>query len=101
MRFLYRGNRKKPSAADIRDDLVNLIKEKKVWLSYQFPDDFKLYLEEFYFQGFDIKENRLNLSRNSLGHGTTDEEEFTKIRAFQAILILDQMSWYISTSLMK
>jgi hypothetical protein len=101
MRFLYRGNKKQPYATDIVDDLINITKEKKVGLSYQFPDDFKSYMTTFYFRRFNVKENRLNLSRHSLGHGTTNADEFTKIRAFQAILILDQISWYVYTSILE
>lgn len=102
MRFIYRGNNKgQPKIDDVLQDLINLTKEKKVGLSIQFPDDFKTYIKSFYLQGFDVKKNRLNLSRQSLAHGTTKIEEFTKIRAFQAILILDHISSYISTSLLK
>jgi len=97
MRFLYRGNKKFPTSHDILEELVNRTKEENVWLSFQFPDDFKDYIESFYFKGFDVKENRINLSRHSLGHGTTNENEFTRIRAIQAILILDQISWYVYT----
>ncbi len=97
MRFAYRGNKKFPNSDDILKELINRTKEKNVWLSFQFPDDFKDYIKFSYFKGFDIQENRLNLSRHSLGHGTTNEDEFTRIRAFQAILILDQISWYINT----
>ncbi len=97
MRFLYRGNKKFPTSDDIIKELVNRTKEKNVWLSFQFPDDFRDFIKSSYFKGFDIKENRLNLSRHSLGHGTTSEDEFTRIRAFQAILILDQISWYVYT----
>ena len=59
------------------------------------PDDFDVYLWEFYFSSFELERGDINLSRHSLAHGVAKESEFNKIKAFQAILIMDQISFYI------
>lgn len=59
-----------------------------------FPDRFKTYLIEFYFQKFDPK-NPIRLSRNTIGHGVARKEDFNELGAVIGILILIQINYYV------
>jgi hypothetical protein len=95
MRYVYLGEKDKPKSHDLRKELVFLAKEKCNDSSLYLPDDFDNYLKDFYFSSFSLKEGKLGLSRNSLAHGVAKEEDFNKINAFQSIMILDQISFYV------
>jgi len=59
-------------------------------------DQFKDYLINSYFSKFDLEKGPAELSRHSFAHGMAiNENDYNKITAFQTILILDQISFYI------
>ena len=64
--------------------------------SLGFPDIFYKYLKEVLFKSFDLKKDEVDLSRHSTAHGVAKPEQFTKDRALQAILTLDQMYRYLT-----
>ncbi|MHA1252501.1 MAG: hypothetical protein ACTSRP_21125 [Candidatus Helarchaeota archaeon] len=64
--------------------------------SLGFPQAFYEYLKEVIFQNFDIIENKKDLSRHSASHGFAKSEDYTKMKALQAILVLDQIYFYLA-----
>lgn len=94
MRYLFLGEKEKPTSDTLADKLATVAKGKSVGLSLFLPEEFKEYLKQFYFSSFDLEKGEIDLSRHSLAHGVAKEEDFSKIGAFQAILILDQIFYY-------
>jgi hypothetical protein len=60
------------------------------------PSYFKNYLTDYFFAKFDIEKNDRPLSRHSSSHGVAEPEQYTKEKALQLILILDQIYFFIS-----
>lgn len=63
--------------------------------SLLFPRHFYNYLNDVIFSGFDVETGKLELSRNSSSHGVAQPGDYSKIRALQMILILDQLYFYL------
>lgn len=59
------------------------------------PLHFFKYLNEVVFSDFDLETGKVDLSRHSLSHGVAQAEAYTKTRALQAILVLDQIYFYL------
>jgi len=83
------------------EDLINFVKEKAEGKfgpreSLGFPDVFYNYLKETIFQNFDLKTGQVDLSRHTVSHGVAKQTEYTRTKAMQAILILDQMYFYLT-----
>jgi hypothetical protein len=53
------------------------------------------YLNRIVFANFNLETGKLDYSRNSTSHGVAKPEDYTKARALQSILILDQIYFYI------
>jgi hypothetical protein len=82
-------------------ELVEYVKQKAEGKfgpqkSLGFPDVFYRYLKEIIFQNFDLTTGQVVLSRHAVSHGVADPTKYTRIRAIQAILILDQMYFYLT-----
>lgn len=60
-----------------------------------FPEFFTDFLHNHLFLPFDLVNNNIGLSRHTSGHGVAEAEAYTKVRALQAILILDQIYFYL------
>lgn len=60
-----------------------------------FPRAFFKYLKESIFPNFDLEQGNISLSRHTSSHGVAKAEDYTKVRALQMILILDQIYFYI------
>lgn len=60
-----------------------------------FPRAFFEYLKESVFPNFDLERGNVSLSRHTSSHGVAKAEDYTKVRALQMILILDQIYFYI------
>ena len=56
---------------------------------------FLQYLKEVVFANFDVNQGKVDLSRHSSSHGVAEVEKYTKERALQMILILDQIFFYL------
>jgi len=61
-----------------------------------FPEEFYQYLKEPVFKNFDLQTGQVVLSRHSVSHGVADQKQYTRTKALQAILILDQMYFYLT-----
>lgn len=82
-------------------ELIKFISEKAVNSfgsddSLGFPGIFYKYADEVIFKSFNLKKKDIELSRHSTSHGVAKTEKYTKPRALQLILILDQMFFFIS-----
>ncbi|MDY6839838.1 MAG: hypothetical protein SWH78_17910 [Thermodesulfobacteriota bacterium] len=64
-------------------------------ISLFLPRYFLKYLEKSVFAQFDIETGNLPLSRHTSSHGMAKAEDYTKCRALQMILILDQIYFYL------
>jgi hypothetical protein len=58
------------------------------------PKNFRRYLKEVYFAGFDPR-NPKDLSRNTVSHGVAPVEKFTLKSSLIGLLILDQLSYFM------
>ena len=63
--------------------------------SLAFPNEFYRYIREQVFANFDVKAGNIPLSRHSSAHGVAGAHEYTKARALQAILTLDQLRQFL------
>jgi hypothetical protein len=63
--------------------------------SLLFPRDFLHYMKEAIFPKFDLEQGGVALSRHTSSHGVAKAEDYTKDRAVQMILILDQLYFYV------
>jgi hypothetical protein len=52
-------------------------------------------LKDAIFPKFDLEKGEIVLSRHTSSHGIAKVEDYSKIRAIQMILILDQLYFYI------
>ena len=59
------------------------------------PRAFFEYLKDSIFPKFDLEKGDISLSRHTSSHGVAKAEHYTKSRALQMILILDQIYFYI------
>ncbi len=81
-------------------ELQNYIKQKaessfKAVSSLGFPNEFYEYLNHSVFENFDLATGRVDLSRHTTSHGYANANDFNKSKALQAILILDQIYFYL------
>jgi hypothetical protein len=61
-----------------------------------FPKEFARYLAEYVYASYDPESAAgSKASRHAFGHGAVDDEGYTKIRALQAVLTLDQLAFYL------
>lgn len=81
-------------------DLINYVFDKGKTktgseASLFFPRNFLYYLKEAIFPKFDLEKGDIALSRHTSSHGVAKVEDYSKTRAVQMILILDQLYFYI------
>jgi hypothetical protein len=81
-------------------DLIQYIVEKGKTrsgsdYSLLLPGPFLQYLNNAVFAKFDLNSGNIPLSRHSSGHGVANASDYTKARALQAILTLDQLFFYL------
>ncbi|MFC1946604.1 hypothetical protein ACFLXY_01645 [Chloroflexota bacterium] len=59
------------------------------------PLPFFRYLNDVVYANFNLESGTIDLSRHSLAHGVAKPELFSRLKALQAIFILDQIYFYI------
>lgn len=96
--YLIFEDTKSPSIKS--DELLRHLKEKGLKRTGSkdpliFPEFFSTFLQNYLFPQFDLVKNNIGLSRHTSGHGLAKAEAYTRIRALQAILILDQIFFYL------
>ncbi|HEY9206738.1 MAG TPA: hypothetical protein VIO58_12555 [Candidatus Methanoperedens sp.] len=95
MRYIYLGTTEKSSQNNLVDKLTDIAETNNPDSCLFLPNNFNEFLKKFYFNNFDLEKGDLDLSRNTIGHGVVRDEDLNRIKAFQAILILDQMFFYV------
>jgi hypothetical protein len=99
LRALYlvdigRGSRVKSS--ELIDHIIAKGRVKAVSdTSLLLPSEFLEYLRDVVFANFDVEQAPAALSRNSSSHGVADPHLYTRERALQLILALDQIHYYL------
>ena len=92
----FKEHNKKPSFPQLKDYITNKAKKKfSSEGSLGFPDYFYDYLDKCVFEKFDWKTGTINLARHTVAHGYAKQEDFTRVKALQSILILNQLYFYL------
>jgi hypothetical protein len=60
-----------------------------------FPTYFTEYLSMYFYPEFKMNDLEFELTRHTISHGLASAESYTKLRALQVILVLDQIFFYI------
>lgn len=94
--FQDTGKGKKVYIHELLDHLTEKGKEKTgANYSLYLPLPFLTYLKEIVFPQFNLEEDRVGLSRHTASHGVAKSEDYTRIKALQTILTLDQIYFYL------
>jgi hypothetical protein len=92
----YKAHGKKPSFKKLKEYIRNRAQNKFFSKgSLGFPEYFYEFLDKDVFQNFDLSTGKIDLARHSLTHGYAKQEDFTKVKALQALLILNQIFFYL------
>ncbi|MBI5294050.1 MAG: hypothetical protein HY869_01140 [Chloroflexi bacterium] len=92
----FRRFGEKPSMQQIQQYITDLGKQKFSSVgSLGFPSLFYDYLNQSVFKGFDLESGEIPSSRHSFAHGVAKFENYSQIRAFQLLLTLDQIYFYL------
>lgn len=76
--------------------LRELLNQTELVPQVYFPEAFKTYMLNFYFKNFDLEQEKLELSRNTIGHGVSTAETYDKKSCVIAFLIINQLYYYSS-----
>ncbi len=94
--FTDTGKSRKVKAKELLSYLIEKGKGKSgSGESLFLPLHFLKYLNEVVFSDFNLETGKVDLSRHSSSHGVAKAEAYTKTKALQAILVLDQIYFYI------
>ena len=82
-------------SADLISHIIEKAKTKSGSdYSLLFPLPFLEYLRDVVFANFSVETGDIGMSRNTSSHGVAETTQYTKDRALQLILILDQIYFY-------
>ena len=88
--------RRPPNTKELKEHMADRAKTKFPHSeSLGFSGLFVDYLENVLFKSFDVEAGTIDLSRHSVAHGVLGVEKYTKVRALQLILVLDQIYFYL------
>lgn len=92
----HRDKGTKPTTKELKDYLNSKAKFSfSTENSLGFPGLFAEYLNKVIFNNFDIESGNVSFSRHAIGHGVAPDTLFSRERALQCILILDQLYFYL------
>jgi len=92
----FKSHGKKPSFQELKRHIKQQgVSKFNTISSLGFPKEFYKYLEKTVFKNFNIATGDLDLSRHTTSHGYANVNDFNKAKALQAILILDQIYFYL------
>ncbi len=98
LRKLYYSETGKGDGVKSSDLISHIIEKAKIKSgsdhSLLLPLPFLKYLEDVVFTSFNVETGKVDMSRNASSHGVADAELYTKARALQLILVLDQIYFY-------
>lgn len=63
--------------------------------SVLFPKKFVEYLKDVFFKNYYEQEDCIDVTRHSASHGVAKPQNYTKVRALQTILVLDQIRFFL------
>lgn len=92
--FADKGPVKKLNAEQLIDHIIEKASNSSSHDSLLLPAAFLTYLKDVLFANFDATKGNIEISRNSSGHGVAEARKYTKTRALQTILVLDQLYFY-------
>lgn len=96
LRTLNLGRGARPSARDLRDNLLARVRTQVTGVSAFLPEAFVRYLEDFYYAGFNLDTNELPPSRHAFMHGVGPDRELAKpAYALKLLLAIDQLFFYV------
>lgn len=75
----------------LASNLCDKANKKSDTNSLLLQDPFKDFLIDFFFSDFDETSDNIPFSRNAVDHGVVSSDKYTKILAFQLIMIIDQI----------
>lgn len=91
--------KQKPNTFDLREYLKNKSQENhSLKDSLSFPSHFIEYLKKYTFRGFDLASGDIPASRNTVAHGVTLDEGYTKEFSLKAILALDNAYFFLGNT---
>jgi hypothetical protein len=83
-------------SSDLMNRIIDNAKNKSgSEFSLLLETPFLKYLDDVVFARFNVEAGSINMSRNASSHGVAEAQQYTKDRALQLILILDQIYIYI------
>jgi len=98
LRKLYHSETGKGDGIKSSDLISHIIQKAKTKsgsdYSLLLPLPFLKYLEDVVFANFNVETGKVDMSRNASSHGVADAELYTKARALQLVLVLDQIYFY-------
>ncbi len=94
--FHLTKSKKRPNQHDLVNSVVASVGDTKHSCSLLLPDRFRQYLEEVFFKDFDHLSPK-DVSRHTIGHGVAPPKEFSRKNATIAFLMLEQLSYYLTT----
>lgn len=92
----YTGGKKRLSQTILADNIKDVVANQSISPHVFFPERFREYLLSFYFRDFDLQAGQPGVSRHSIGHGVSSSETYTQKYALLGILIVDQLSYYLT-----
>ena len=85
-----------PTTSNLKDFIVDKALNKFTSLeSLGFPHKFKDCLDLVLFKGFNIADTSVPTSRHSVNHGVARIDNYSRVRALQLILLLDQLTYFL------
>ena len=98
LRKLYYSETGKGDGVKSPDLIAHIIEKAKTKSASNYslllPLPFLKYLRDVVFPSFNVETGQVAMSRHTSSHGVADTQEYTKDRALQVILILDQIYFY-------
>ncbi len=101
MRYAYFKDTGKGDGVKLKELILHLtdVGQQRVASDSQsllFPGMFLNYLNGSVFTQFNLETGMVDVSRHSVAHGAAAEEDYTSVKALQALLALDQIYFYLS-----
>jgi len=98
LRKLYHSETGKGDGVKSTDLITHIVEKAKNKsgsdYSLLLPLPFLKYLQDVVFAKFNIETGKIDMSRNASSHGVAEANQYTKDRALQLILVLDQIYFY-------
>lgn len=98
LRKLYHSETGKGDGVKSSDLISHIVGKAKTKsgsdYSLLLPLPFLKYLQDVVFANFNVETGKVDMSRNASSHGVADANQYTKDRALQLILVLDQIYFY-------